>query len=478
MIRRAFSFRTRHQPYMVRASYRAEIRSALTYPLAAALAEGSFTGVVASKYFQATPLLLAVITAAPMFGNVMALVWAELATARPKVRFVNWLQLGVVISIAAVALTRPLPREGGGWAFAGLIIVARVLASGMITIRSSIWRANYPRQTRGQIVARISVVSTSTLAATTLVGSLWLDRDPGAYVYLYPIASALGIVGIWQFSQIRVRGEGRTLRREQGQRQQQARDRQPLYTARPEELSQTDETNVMNYQPPAGEGRGSRGVRRFLDESLRILREDRAFARYQWWQFLNGASFLLMAAPLMFMVSREMTDAATEYTLATIVLQLVPMVTSIVFSQAWAPLFDRVHVAVFRVAQGFVSLAALSLLFGSAMLDLLWLVAVAQFLVGISNAAGNLAWNLGQYDFAPPEKTAAYMGVHVMLTGLRGSVAPFIGVWLYAGIGRWVFGLSALMALFALLGFMGMARTAPKRMPPQRVKQMTQATGA
>ena len=40
-------FRTRHQPYMVRSSYRREIRAALTYPLAAALAEGAFTGVVA-----------------------------------------------------------------------------------------------------------------------------------------------------------------------------------------------------------------------------------------------------------------------------------------------------------------------------------------------------------------------------------------------------------------------------------------------
>src|ERR687894_1009001 len=89
-----FSFRTSRQPYMVRASYRQEMRSALTYPLAAALAEGSFTGIVATKYFHASPVLLAVITAAPMFGNIMALVWAELARTRRKVPFVNALQAG------------------------------------------------------------------------------------------------------------------------------------------------------------------------------------------------------------------------------------------------------------------------------------------------------------------------------------------------------------------------------------------------
>jgi hypothetical protein len=479
MIRRAFAFRTRHQPFMVRASYRHEMRSAATYPLAAALAEGSFTGVVASKFFQGSPLLLAVITAAPMFGNVMALVWAELARTRPKVRFVNRLQLGVVLAIAAVALTRPLPVQIGGWVFAVLIIVARVLASGIITIRSAIWRANYPQHTRGQIIGRITMLATTVLAATTLLGALWLDRDPGAFVYLYPLAAGLGVLGIWQFSRIRVRGEGRHLRRE--------RDRQPVYTPRPEELSQTDETNVMNYQPDAdepaeGDGRAGplararRGLRGFLAESMRILREDHAFRRYQWWQFVNGAAFLLIAAPLMFMVSREMTDAATQYTRATVVLQLVPLVTSIVFTQAWAPLFDRVHISVFRMWQGCVNVVALSTLLGGAVIDQLWLVALAQFLIGICNSAGNLAWNLGQYDFAPPDKTAAYMGVHVMLTGLRGSLAPFVGVWLYDWVGRWTFGVSVVLAVVSLFGFMSMARTAPKKMPPERVKQMTQAT--
>src|SRR5688572_25575435 len=295
-----FSFRTRHQPYMVRASYRHEMRSALTYPLAAALAEGSFTGIVAAKYFKASPVLLAVITAAPMFGNIMALLWAELARTRRKVPFVNLLQLGVVTSVAAVALTRLVPVHAGGWAFAGLIILARVLASGIITVRSAIWRFNYPRHTRARIIGRITMAATGVLALTTLLGSAWLDRDPAAYVYLYPLAAALGVVGIWQFSRIRVRKEGQMLRREL-----LAREREPVYTPRPEKVAQTDEANVMNC--PAEEdgkakgaggerGRGGEGGtdvekrgrwRRFLgffDESRAVLREDKPFRQYQWWQ--------------------------------------------------------------------------------------------------------------------------------------------------------------------------------------------------
>jgi hypothetical protein len=40
-----------------------------------------------------------------------------------------------------------------------------------------------------------------------------------------------------------------------------------------------------------------------------------------------------------------------------------------------------------------------------------------------------------------------------------------------------VFAISVAMCVAALFGFMNMARNAPKRMPPARVKQMAQATG-
>lgn len=485
---------------MVRASYVHELRSAMTYPLAAALAEGSFTGIVAVKYFKASPVLLAVITAAPMFGNIMALLWAELARTRPKVRFVNWLQLGVVTSIAAVALTRPLPVGVGGWVFAGLIIVARVLASGILTVRSAIWRFNYPRQTRGQLVGRITMLATTVLTLTTFVGAWWLDRNPAAYAWLYPIAATLGILGIWQFSQIRVRGEGRMLRAERLTRDQlqweARRQRQPYYTPRPETMAETGESNVLNYpvsddantdgEPrlsPADGARQRGPWRRFFSlftGAFEVLRNDPEFRAYQRWQFINGAAFMAMTPPLVFMVSRRLTDEASEYLLATIVLQIVPMVTSIVFTQIWSPLFDRVHISSFRVWQGFVSVAAHALLFTGALLNSLWIVALAQFVVGVSNAAGSLAWNLGHNDFASPEKSGHYMAVHVMLTGLRGFVAPFLGVWLYVrlGLDYGIFAVTGCMCVAALLGFASMARRAPAKAPAARAKQVAEATGS
>lgn len=474
MMRRYFSFHARHQPYMARHSYTHELRSAGTFPLASSLAEGAFTGVVAAKYFGAGVVLMSLITAAPMFGNIMALFWSELSMGRRKVPLVNRLQLGVVLMIASVALTVFLPREVGGWVFAAQIVIARVMASGINTIRSAIWRANYPREIRGQVTSRIAVVATAALAATTFIGSYLLDGNPRAFVYLYPGAALIGVWGILQFRKIRVRRESQLLRREQA-----------VYAPRPENIAQTEEGTVMNYMPEPRVGRFN--WHRAFGQAWQILREDKAFRDYQRWQFLSGFSFMMMTPTLIYMVSTQMTDPTRDYLLSTCVLQIVPMVMALTCTQLWAPLFDRVHITVFRVYQGWISLAAHLMLSAGALwgwyvgdrgTGALMIVALGQVLIGITNAGGALAWNLGHNDFAPAERASAYMGVHVMLTGLRGCFAPFLGAWLYSlpFVGRRVFILSAVVALISTLGFMSMARKAPKKItrekitPPDHVK--------
>jgi MFS family permease len=426
---------------MVRHSYVHEMRTAATYPLAAALAEGAFTSVVAAKYFHAPPVLIAVITAAPMFGNIMALFWSHAAERRPKVRFVNWLQAGLISCIALVALTWFLPLAIGGWVFAALIIVARLLAAGILTVRSAIWRMNYPRHLRGQIVGRISVVATTVLAITTIAGARWLDATQGiAYVMLYPAASVLGALGIWQFSRIRVRHEWRF------------RANPPVHLVRPENLAQTGEGNVLGYQVP-------RERAGFWTKARTVLREDTRFRDYMRWQFVSGMAFMMMSAPLLVMVTRSMTDPNGDYALATLVVQIVPMVTSIVFTPIWAPFFDRVSILKFRISQGMVTVTAMAILFAGALMDQLWIVALSQVLVGISNAGGNLAWNLGHNDFSTAENAPTYMAVNVMLTGTRGFFAPFLGIWLYQGFaGRYVFGICALLSALGQYGFYRMQR--------------------
>jgi hypothetical protein len=180
---------------------------------------------------------------------------------------------------------------------------------------------------------------------------------------------------------------------------------------------------------------------------------------------------MMFGPSLLYMVSQEMTDPKRQYLLATCILQIVPMVVSLLSTQAWAGLFDRMHIVRFRGIQSCVSVVAQGLLFVGAWLGLhywnhpgltpaLAVIAIGQVLIGVSTAAGNLAWNLGHNDFAPAEKSADYMATHVMLTGLRGCIAPFLGVGLYKlpWVGRNIFLISTLTCAVAWWGFLSMAR--------------------
>ncbi len=436
-----FDFSHAGKPFFVRANYRHELLSSLTYPLASAMAEGSFAAVVAKKYFQASPLLIAVIVAAPMFGNILALLWADLSERREKVPLVNALQVGVIGCTAAVGATYFLDKSVGGWAFAFLMVAARLLASGIVTVRNVVWRANFPRHLRGQLVSKITFISSAMLAITTFFGSWLLDYAPASYALLYVACSLLGLIGVRQFARVRTRGD-RTARARVG-------PREPIH--------------------PVGR------IIELLRTSRQLLREDRHFRVYQRAQMLQGMAFMAMLPPMYEMVSSEMTDPQGQYNLATTVIHVVPALLTTLFIQAWAPLFDRMNIVRFRFMQSCSALLTHVLLMSGALTDSLPLMTVGMIAYGISMAGGNLAWNLGQNAFASAERLPTYVGVHVMLTGLRGMFAPFIGTLLYSGfhvggyawsgIHRWTFVVTTLLCLTgtSLFGLMLLDETARDR---------------
>lgn len=441
----------RRLPYLTRANYLHELRASLTFPLAAAMAEGSFASVVAQKYFNASSLLVAVIVAAPMFGNVLALVWADLADRRPKVKFVNSLQLGVILCTSLVALTAFLPLEAGAWLFAALMVSARMFTSGIVTAKNLIWRYNFPKHSRGLIVGRVNMIGHAMFALTTFAGSRVLDGHPEAYIWVYLACSLLGLVGVWEFSRVRVRGERHTLA-------------------------------IARRRPKA---HPVKHLLALAKESVHLLKNDRDFRVYQRCQMLQGAAFMMMLPALFSMVNTQMTDRTGQYNLATTVVHVVPFVVTTLTIPLWATYFDRMNIVHFRVLQSAAALTTQIVIAIGAMTHQLWLVAVGTFFLGISSAGGNLAWNLGQNAFAPPDKVGTYMGVHVMLTGVRGLFAPFIGTILFGGlqlgalqwegIGRWCFVVAAALCLMGTLGYIGMAldkrvvnRDAEEPKPPSR----------
>ena len=404
----------------VQRSYRRELLAELNLPIALSLMEGGFVAVVAAKTFNVAPWVIAVISAAPMFGNLSSFFWNRIAAGRPKVPMLTVLQSLVLLCVVAVALA---PRSGlGTWVLLASVVLSRVLIAGVLTVRSVAWSLNYPRHVRARATARLQVVSSLMVVLTTSVAGLVLDRHPEGFRWLYAAGALLGALGVWTFRGVTVLGEKR---------------HQVL-----ERRGQRDPSERSAF--------------------LSILRTDPQYARYQLHQFISGAAAMMLEPPLIYLVSKQI---GASYFASIGVVMLIPFLLQLATIPLWARYLDRVHVAEFRAHQNMLwALGILVMSVGAWQLSLPWLVA-GRIITGITNGGGSLAWQLGHNDFAPREQLSAYMGIHVTLTGVRGAFAPFLGMALYLGweargwlpanpgLGHWLFVLSALLGLIAWRGF-------------------------
>ena len=87
-------------------------------------------------------------------------------------------------------------------------------------------------------------------------------------------------------------------------------------------------------------------------------------------------------------------------------------------------LFDQVHFMQYRITLNLLMLVSIIVYFHSTTLIG---VAIGTILGGIAMGGASLAWNLWVTKLAPLGRESEYMGVHVALTGIRGTTAPFIG---------------------------------------------------
>ena len=411
-------------------SFRRERVTELTLPVATSLMEGGFVAVVAAKTFNAEPWMLAVISASSMFGNLSSLFWNRVGTGRPKVPLIVMLQSAVLLCVIAIALS---PRaDAGAWVIMLSAILCRLVMAGIITTRSIAWSLNYARHLRARTTGRLQVLSSLMTVITTSIGGLLMDAHPENFRWLYIGGAVIGAIGIWSFSRVRVVGE----------RRHRVLERR----------TQTTTRQASGF--------------------FAILRADRHYARYQLHQFTSGVAAMMLEPALVYLVSRQI---GASYIVSIGLTVIIPFLLTLLTIPWWARYLDRVHVAEFRARQN--SLWVIGILitfFGAWQMSLVWL-AIGRIVTSIVNGGGSLAWQLGHNDFAPREQLSAYMGIHVTLTGVRGAIAPFLGMALYlgwdptgpipamTGIGPWLFLISAVLAVSAWQGFERLRRELPRK---------------
>jgi MFS family permease len=444
------SFHPRSLQPMLRANYARELMAWSFIPVMLAGLQQGTMSIILIKTFSGMPgtteqnlgLAVGTISAAAAIGNLTSSIWATVSWGHAKVRLIVWLMVASSLCVGAIALVPA--NVTGAWLMVGLVLVGWVFWSGVITIRTTVWRTNYPSSDRTSIAGRLASVQAIVLAASGFIIGWLLDEfsrndswsmqllsskfglltlDPSgvgqlAFRIIFPALAFFGVLGALIYARVRLRGQNRLARAERAGAKQHSPSFNPL-------------------------------------SAFRVLKRDPRFLRYMICQFILGTGNLMMFAPLVLILNEQFDASYLEGILVTTIIPLVLMPLVI---PGWARLLARMHVISFRAIHSWLFVVTGLLFFAGSTLGIVPLIVLGSVVMGIAFGGGVLAWNLGHQHFARPEQDSLYMSVHVTLTGVRGIIGPYLGVlayeWLSSdGNGGWVFACSALLTTMGAIGF-------------------------
>jgi hypothetical protein len=415
-------------PLSAEVAFRREIATWGLLGLTLGLVEGATAAVLIKKTFAqvADPWVVnfavAFVSGAPALSNVVSFVWANLAHGRSRIGLMVGLQAAFAILVGLLGV---VPRGLGGLGAAvASILVARVVWTGLLTVRAAVWSANYPRASLGRYTGRIVIVSSLAVAGAAALAAWTLDRRIMDSRWLFGGGAVAGLLAAWLYRAARVRREFALL---------------------------AEENAAVGRTEPFS-----------LGMLLEILRKDPHFREYMFWMGIYGGGNLMLTSQLVVIFSEHLH---LNPGLQIALLSVVPLGTLPVFVPFWARMFDHGHIVEYRSRQGWsLVLAVTALTFGTWLgwISMLWLGAV---LLGAAYAGANLGWNLGHNDFASVGRAQHYMGVHVTLTGVRGAIGPPAGIVIYQwlesvrpGLGIYSLALPLIFVTAGAMGFSHMRR--------------------
>jgi predicted MFS family arabinose efflux permease len=109
----------------------------------------------------------------------------------------------------------------------------------------------------------------------------------------------------------------------------------------------------------------------------------------------------------------------------------VPLIFRLMASRALGKLFDRWNLVTLRLFLNSLFLVSVLIFFNTRNL---WLLGLSMAFLGTAMAGGKITWSLWVTKLAPSGQASAYMSIHMLSTGLRGSIAPFVGFALIEGM--------------------------------------------
>ena len=152
-----------------------------------------------------------------------------------------------------------------------------------------------------------------------------------------------------------------------------------------------------------------------------LLREDHALRLILMaWMLMGFGNLMLLPLRVEYLAEPQYGISASVTTI-TILTVAVPSVMRLLTTPFFGRVFDRMSVFTIRILLNILFVGYVVAFFSTT--SLVWLV-VGSIILGLAFAGGDLMWLLWVTKFAPPGRTADYMGLHTFFTGTRAVVAP------------------------------------------------------
>jgi len=337
---------------------------------------GDFAMLVAVSYFMVgSRWLLWLLSAAPFMGYVASLLSAPLAGTWRKKSVIRVLE-----GIACILLMGAACADTGA-KYIILMAVGLALVRFATPLISGLYGSNFQTRVRGPAVSRLQMLRLGTVAATGAAAAMLMGRDTALYrPYLFALCVVM--LGCAWFAW-----------------------KLPEASPGPRICSRAT-------------------LKHGLRDCIAILTKDRAFMLLEAGWFLLGLSNLQMM-PLKVLYLRDLGFGERQIMLCTTTTMFVSMVLS---TAVWGWLLYRMNFAAYRILTNLLIMAGLFAFFRSTSP---FTVACGSALWAAGLAGGGLCWRLVATFFTTPDRGASYMSVHTFLCGIRGMLAPLLGLQAY-----------------------------------------------
>ncbi len=342
---------------------------------------------------------------------------------------------GVLLALGAIAYAPVLfvsiiGKNPGYFIFASVMPV--FAAAAFVPIRNSVLAHNLADRERGRVLGYATACGVLLSAVVSLGCSKGLDNYPFAYRIILPVAGIAGFFSYAIYSRIKVRKYA------------------------PEEVAQA----------PGGRREGILATfQKSFRDIFALLKSNPGFRRFERNFFLYGMGFI-MCEPVIVIFLKESLDVS--YTQAATALFVIPPLMTVLCYPLWGRLIDRFG-PIRTAALAYCILIAWALMMVATAIvagidDVrqyaMWVLYIGYAIKGMAMSGIDLVWNLGSLEFAKsgpgekgrPGEVSRFMSVHVFIVGLRGLVAPSLGVGLLVLFGAYVsFGVAAMFFLLSCL---------------------------